>query len=167
MINIVARTAGVSIDDTLLLANLATICVMLQGQTVEMALKEPVSPSKFYRLIIYNLVGWVLMIGIFGIIISRFQQTIKDIKAATCAKIPDFVSYTVWSQFIFYNLFGFWQLYQIFSVYNNPNYDYTKFEIGYTTLSLLSKTTLGVILGFGIDQSAKRNTQTTYSNVCK
>ena len=166
MINIVARTAGVSVDDTLLLANLATSCVMLQGQVVEMALKEPVSPSKFHRLIIYNLVGWVLMIGVFGIIISRFQQTIKDIKAATCADIPDFVAYTVWSQFIFYNLFGFWQLYQIFSVYNNPDYDYTKFEMGYTILSLLSKTTLGVILGFGIDQSSKRATTKTYSNVC-
>ena len=107
------------------------------------------------------------MIGVFGIIISRFQQTIKEIKAATCANIPDFVGYTVWSQFIFYNLFGFWQLYQIFSVYNNPNYDYTKFEMGYTILSLLSKATLGSILGFGIDQSSKRDTQTTYSNVCK
>ena len=167
MINIVARSAGVSIDDTLLLTNLATACVMLQGQTIEMALKEPASPSKFRRLIIYNLVGWALMIGVFGIIISRFQQTIKEIKAATCANIPDFVGYTVWSQFIFYNLFGFWQLYQIFSVYNNPNYDYTKFEMGYTILSLLSKATLGSILGFGIDQSSKRDTQTTYSNVCK
>jgi hypothetical protein len=55
---------------------------------------------------------------------KKFQQTIDEIKTATCANIPNFVKYTIYSQFLFYNLFGFWQLYQIFSVYKNPNYDY-------------------------------------------
>jgi len=166
MINIVARSAGISNEDTLILINLATAAVMLQGQTIELALKEKPSSSKFIRLIIYNIVGWGLMLGVFGIIISRFQQTVDEIKAATCAKIPDFVKYTVWSQFIFYTLFGFWQLYQILSVYNNKNYDYAKFETGYNVLSLLSKTTLGVILGFGIDQSSKREPGKKYPTDC-
>jgi len=166
MINIVARSAGISNEDTLILSNLATVAVMLQGQSIELALKEQPSSTKIQQLIIYNLVGWGLMLGVFGIIISRFQQTITEIKKATCANIPDFVKYVIYSQFIFYNLFGLWQLYQIFSVYNNPNYDYTKFEIGYTVLSLLSKTILGFILGFGIDQSANRNINKTYPTNC-
>ena len=166
MINIVARSAGVSDENTLLLSNIATAAVMLQGQTIELALKEKPSSTKLQQLIIYNLVGWALMLGVFGVIISKFQQTIDEIKAATCANIPDFVKYTIYSQFLFYNLFGFWQLYQIFSVYNNPDYDYTKFEIGYTVLSLFSKTLLGGILGFGIDQSAARDVNKKYTTDC-
>jgi hypothetical protein len=166
MINIVARSAGVSVEDTLLLSNIATAAVMLQGQTIELALQEKPSATKLQRLIIYNLVGWALMLGVFGVIISKFQQTVDEIKAATCANIPNFVKYTVYSQFLFYNLFGFWQLYQIFSVYKNPNYDYTKFEVGYTVLSLLSKTILGSILGFCIDQSSKRDVNKKYSTKC-
>jgi hypothetical protein len=166
MINIVARSAGVSVEDTLLLSNIATAAVMLQGQTIELALQEKPSATKLQRLIIYNLVGWALMLGVFGVIISKFQQTVDEIKAATCVNIPNFVKYTVYSQFLFYNLFGFWQLYQIFSVYKNPNYDYTKFEVGYTLLSLLSKTILGSILGFGIDQSSKRDVNKKYSTKC-
>jgi hypothetical protein len=166
MINIVARSAGISEEDTILLTNLATVGVMLQGQTIEMALQEKRSRSKLYRLIIYNLVGWGLMLGVFKIIISKFTQTVDEIKKATCANIPDFVKYTIYSQFLFYNLFGLWQLYQIISVYKNPEYDYTKFEIGYTILSLLSKTILGSILGFGIDQSAKRDVNKKFSTDC-
>jgi len=166
MINIVARSAGVSNEDTLILINLATAAVMLQGQTIELALKENPSGTKLQQLIIYNIVGWGLMLGVFGIIISKFQQTVDEIKAATCANIPDFVKYTVWSQFLFYNLFGAWQLYQIISVYNNPKYDYEKFEFGYNVLSLLSKTILGGILGFGIDQSSKREPDKKYPTDC-
>lgn len=166
MINIVARSSGVSDEDTLLLSNIATAAVMLQGQTIELALQEQPSVTKLQRLVIYNLVGWGLMLGVFGVIISKFQQTVDEIKAATCANIPNFVKYTVYSQFLFYNLFGFWQLYQIFSVYKNPNYDYTKFEVGYTVLSLFSKTILGSILGFGIDQSAKRDVKKKYPTAC-
>ena len=166
MINIVARSAGVSDEDTLLLSNIATAAVMLQGQSIELALKEKPSFAKLQELVIYNLVGWGLMLGVFGVIISKFEQTVDEIKAATCVNIPNFVKYTIYSQFLFYNLFGFWQLYQIFSVYKNPNYDYTKFEVGYTVLSLLSKTILGSILGFGIDQSAKRDVNKKYPTVC-
>jgi len=166
MINIVARSAGVSNEDTLLLSNIATAAVMLQGQTIELALQEKPSATKLHRLVIYNLVGWALMLGVFGVIISKFQQTVDEIKAATCANIPNFVKYTIYSQFLFYNMFGFWQLYQIFSVYKNPDYDYTKFEVGYTVLSLFSKTILGSILGFGIDQSAKRDVKKKYPTAC-
>jgi len=166
MINIVARSAGISNEETLILTNLATVAVMLQGQSIELALKEEPSSAKIQQLIIYNLVGWGLMLGVFGIIISRFQQTISEIKKATCANIPDFVQYVIYSQFIFYILFGAWQIFQIFSVYNNPNYDYAKFELGYTILSLLSKTILGFILGFGIDQSANRDATVKYPTNC-
>ena len=94
------------------------------------------------------------------------KQTIKEIKKATCANIPDFVSYVIWSQFIFYILFGLWQLYQIYEACYNPKYDYSTFEIGYNVLSLLSKTILGSILGFGIDQSANRNEKKEYPTKC-
>jgi hypothetical protein len=166
MINIVARSAGVSDEDTLVLCNLATVAVMLQGQTIELALKEKPSSTKLQQLIIYNLVGWGLMIGVFAIIISKFQQTIDEIKAATCAKIPDFVKYIIYSQAAFYMSFGLLQFIQILTVYNNPDYDYEKFEIGYNVLSLLSKTTLGSILGFGIDQSSGRDNDKTYPPDC-
>ena len=166
MINIVARSAGINNEDTLTLVNVATACVMLQGQTIEMALREKPSSSRTQLLIIYNIVGWLLMLGVFGIIISKFQQTISDINAAACVNIPEFVKYVIYSQFIFYNLFGFWQIYQIYSVYKDENYDYRKFEIGYNVLSLFSKTILGAILGFGIDQSADRDTGKTYPPNC-
>jgi hypothetical protein len=166
MINIVARSAGVSDEDTLILCNLATVAVMLQGQTIELALKENPSSTKLQQLIIYNLVGWGLMIGVFAIIISKFQQTIDEIKAATCAKIPDFVNYIIYSQAAFYMSFGLLQFIQILTVYNTPNYDYANFEIGYNVLSLLSKTTLGFILGFGIDQSSGRDNGQTYPSDC-
>jgi hypothetical protein len=55
MINIVARSAGINTEDTLILANLATACVMLQGQTIEMALQEKPSSARTQRLIIYNI----------------------------------------------------------------------------------------------------------------
>ena len=166
MINIIARSVGVSNEDTLLLTNLATVTVMLQGQSTELALQEKPSKKKIIKLITYNLIGWGLLIGIFGIIISRFEQTIEDIKKATCANIPNFVKYVIWTQVIFYTAFGIWQLYQIFSVYQNPDYNYEKFEIGYNILSLFSKTILGGILGFGIDQSARRDVNKQYKKDC-
>ena len=166
MINIIARSVGVSNEDTLLLTNLATVTVMLQGQSTELALQEKPSKEKIIKLITYNLIGWGLLMGVFGIIISRFEQTIKDIKKATCANIPNFVKYVIWTQVIFYSAFGIWQLYQIFSVYQNPDYNYEKFEIGYNMLSLLSKTILGAILGFGIDQSSKRDVNKPYPTHC-
>ena len=166
MINIIARSVGVSNEDTLLLTNLATVTVMLQGQSTELALQEKPSKKKVIKLITYNVIGWGLLMGVFGIIISRFEQTIEDIKKATCANIPNFVKYVIWTQVLFYSAFGIWQLYQIFNVYQNPDYNYEKFEIGYNVLSLLSKTTLGAILGFGIDQSANRDVNKKYKQDC-
>lgn len=50
MINIVARSAGISEEDTLLLTNIAIAAVMLQGQSIELALKEKPSWNKVQRL---------------------------------------------------------------------------------------------------------------------
>ena len=73
---------------------------------------------------------------------------------------PNFVKYVILTQIIFYSAFGIWQLYQ------NHDYNYEKFEIGYNILSPLSKTILGAILVFGIDQAAKRDVNKKYNPDC-
>ncbi len=163
MINIVARSAGVNDQEALILMNAATVGTMLQGQVVETALANrgiitPVDKNK--TVIAASLAGWVLMLSVFGVIIKKFNETIADVETLANVDIPDWIPAVVWSQFIFYNIFGFWQLWHILQS-NNPNFDYSNIEMGYNVLSITSKTVLGGILGYGLQQANNRDTSSS------
>jgi len=158
MINIVAHSAGISDRDTIVLMNVATVATMWQGQSVELALnnKGKLSSKDFNQLIVIpTLTGWLLMLGVFGTIIYKFNETISDVEKLANVDIPDWISAVVYSQFIFYNAFGIWQIFHIIKS-NSPDFSYSDIELGYNVLSVLSKTTLGSILGYGLQQSKNR-----------
>ena len=160
MINIVARSAGVNDQEALILMNAATVGTMLQGQIVETTLANRGNITLVDRnknVIAATLVGWILMLSVFGVIIKKFNETIADVETFANVDIPDWIPAVVWSQFIFYNIFGFWQLWHILQS-NNPNFDYSNIEMGYNVLSITSKTVLGGILGYGLQQANNRDT---------
>ena len=163
MINIVARSAGVNDREALILMNAATAATMLQGQVVETALanKDILSLEDRNKTVIAaSLTGWVLMLSVFGVIIKKFNDTIKDVETLADVDIPDWIPAIVWSQFIFYTIFGLWQIWHILQA-DKPDFDYSNIEMGYNILSITSKTVLGGILGYGLQQAKGRDTTTT------
>jgi NAD/NADP transhydrogenase beta subunit len=64
---------------------------MLQGQTIELALKEKPSATKLQQLIIYNLVGWSLMLGVFGVtegvVMPAGDGQVQEIREVTATQL--------------------------------------------------------------------------------
>ena len=95
-------------------------------------------------------VGFVLLIGIWYVIIKAFNDNVNRAKALG-VEIPSWLFLVVYVLFFFYSLFGFVPIAQL--VFGG---DYRRYEIFYLTLSLVSKMTLGLLVASGF--SARRTT---------
>ncbi len=168
MINVISRISGVNNENILKLMTAANVCIMIQGQTTEVVLASKMSKrEKIKRVLVPNITAWVLLFTIFNIIISKFSQILEDVENGVNKgkpleeqiKIPDAVRIAVWSQFGFFSVFGLVQLVQIFREINSEGGgdNYINYEMTYNILSLASKATLGIALGFGIEQSEGRD----------
>ena len=93
----------------------------------------------------------------FVIIVRQYINLSEDVDKLNCPDvgIPDFVLWIVITQLIFYNSFGFLQLWQIYKKLYSKNYCYANTELYYLVDSLLSKVTLGGILGYSVIQANK------------
>jgi len=162
MIRIIALQSGIRDQNTLTLITSSTIGIMLQGQIVEAALannKGKLTSEQKSVVMTSTLIGWVLMIANFWVIIKQYMGLNDDIDALGCpgVEIPDFVLYIIITQLIFYSTFGLIQIYQIYQRINGKKVDYSNIERMYLIDSLMSKVTLGGILGYavtGADQGA-------------
>jgi len=89
MIRILAFESGIREKNTMASLTTATVGIMLQGQIVEalLARDDIYTPEGHnLRMIIYTatLAGWVMMLGIFFVIIQNFVRIQKDISDFKC-----------------------------------------------------------------------------------
>ena len=150
MIVIINLISGVKSLDANILSAISAMMVMLQGNSVEVSLKQKhysgskKKPNRDY--IIPTVTGWVLLTGIFAIIIKNFFQRISEVKDAGF-NIPSWIPGVIFPTILWYVSFGIVQLVQI-----SKGGDYRKYEYTYLILSLLSKAFLGIYLAFGLTQ---------------
>ncbi len=155
MIRIIALQCGIRDDNTLTAITMSTVGIMLQGQIVESALASGHELDSNGKMVVFvaTIVGWLLMVTNFYMIVRQYINLADDINLFGCpgVGIPSFVLALVVTQLIFYSTFGFIQIYQIYKrLYNPKEYDYKKIETMYIVDSLLSKVTLGAILGYSV-----------------
>lgn len=115
---------------------------MLLGDIVEKTMGTQVAK-------IATFVGWLLVLGVWAIIIKNYEFAAKGFTVPECDKKitpPSFVAYLVIILVVFYISFGFVQLYQIC----RPKTDYKHIEKAYSVLSTFSKTALVSIMLWGI-----------------
>jgi hypothetical protein len=143
MIIILSRFCGISQKDTLIMIAVANVAIMLQGQITEYALKNNNKSLAWFA----TFIGWMLLFGIWYVIITKWQKTTSTLKEAGIP-IPDWVGSMIYVLGAFFASFGFVQLVQV--IFGG---DYKKYEYAYIILSFLSKATLGSYLLFGINQS--------------
>lgn len=90
--------------------------------------------------------GFILLAAIFWTIGTSFAERLQDAKDAG-GEVPSWLWAVVVVMFIFYSSFGFVPVAQVL----RPA-DYERSEYTYLTLSLLSKASLGLLVGFGFGQ---------------
>lgn len=172
MINVISRLSGVNNSGILSLMTASNVCIMIQGQSTEVVLADSSLSvgEKIKRILVPQVTAWILLFTIWGIIIRKFYQILDDVETGVNKgrppgekiKIPDAVRIAVWSQFLFFSVFGLVQMTQIISNIRggDTTKDYVKYEIAYNSLSLASKATLGLVLAYGIEQTSGRDENT-------
>lgn len=155
MVRIIALQCGIRDESALTSITMNTVGIMLQGQIVEAVLSSTAKPGANDKMVILvaTIVGWILMVTNFYIIVKQYINVKDDVDGFKCpgVSIPSFVLWIIVTQLVFYSTFGFIQIYQIYNrLYNPDQYDYHKIETMYIIDSLLSKVTLGAILGYSV-----------------
>jgi len=154
MIRIIALQCGIRDENALTSISVNTVGIMLQGQIVETMLSQrKVDVKEKSVILVATIVGWILMVTNFYIIVKQYINLKSDVDAFKCPDvgIPSFVLWIIVTQLLFYSTFGFIQIYQIYNkLYNPDQYDYRRIETMYIIDSLLSKVTLGAILGYAV-----------------
>ena len=92
------------------------------------------------------IIGFVLLMGAFGVIWSSFSERLKEVKAAGF-ELPTWLWLTVIILFVFYASFGFAPIAN--KIWGGK---YKKYETAYLTLSLFSKASLGSFIAYGFGQ---------------
>jgi hypothetical protein len=95
------------------------------------------------------IVGFILLAGPLIVIWNSFKRRLDEAKAAGF-NLPSWLWATVIILFIFYTSFGVVPMVQAFKGGNYRNYEKT-----YLTLSLASKATLGILVGYGFGQRSQ------------
>lgn len=159
MIRIIALQCGIRDENALTSMTMNTVGIMLQGQIVEATLStRKIDVNEKMVILVATIVGWVLMVTNFYIIVKQYINLKNDVDEFKCKDvgIPSFVLWIIVTQLIFYSTFGFIQIYQIYNrLYKPDQYDYSKIETMYIIDSLLSKVTLGAILGYSVINANK------------
>ena len=148
MMRIIALQAGIRDRDTLSLITTSMIGVMLMGQIVEVSLRE----SNFNLALVATIIGWILMLGVFAIVIRKFLELQDSVKGFGCkdVEIPKFVIWIIVTQLVFYATFGFIQIYHIWRCWQGGCPRFENIEKLYILDSLLAKLTLGGILAYSV-----------------
>jgi hypothetical protein len=144
MIVIIALLSGVKNINNYILITVASIGVMSTGQLFETT--EGKKSKKWLPI----LLGFLLLMGIFSVVFRSFKKRLQEAEKAG-ANIPKWLYGVVYIMFAFYASFGFVPIAQM--IFKGS---YIIYEYIYLTLSLVSKTTLGMLVAFGFSQ---RNTQ--------
>ena len=158
MIRIIAIQAGIRDENTLTSISLNTVGVMLCGQIVETTLSHSVITEKDKNVIfVASLIGWIIMVTNFVIIVRQYINLENDVDNLNCddVSIPSFVLWIIITQLIFYSTFGFLQIWHIWCRLYKKDYEYRNTELYYLVDSLLSKVTLGGILGYSVLNAKK------------
>lgn len=161
MIRIIALQCGIRDENALTSITMNTVGIMLQGQIVESILSTnstKIGVNEKTVLLVATIVGWILMVTNFYIIIKQYINLKDDVDKFNCPDvgIPSFVLWIIVTQLLFYSTFGFIQIYQIYNrLYRPDQYDYRTIETMYIVDSLLSKVTLGAILGYSVIGASK------------
>ena len=98
-------------------------------------------------------VGFVLLMGAFQIILTSFNLRIQEAQDAGFS-LPGWLWMIVIVMFVFYASFGFVPIVQ--TIRGGP---YRTYEKAYLTLSLASKATLGILVGYGFGQRTQAENQ--------
>lgn len=127
MLGIMGIVSGVKDEYTFYLLLFSSVAIMSTGYWYE------TTQSKLPILL-----GFFLLIGVAIVIISSFNQRLDE-ATSRGVNIPSFVYGVVYIMLFFYSIFGFVPL------VSQKNQEYY-----YMVLSLISKTTLGVLLAMGV-----------------
>lgn len=138
MIIIIAILAGVKDIKAYFVLVTASVAMIASGQWFETA----TGAAKWLPIT----VGFIILLGIFTSIWMSFNDRMNDAKDAGF-NIPSWLWLTVVVLFLFYASFG-----AVPVVQATIGGDYRKYETAYLTLSLLSKTSLGLLVGYGFSQ---------------
>lgn len=141
MLVIIAILSGVKDVNNYFLMVSSGFGMIWTGQWFETSKK----PSNWVPII----VGFILLAGAFQVILSSFRARLSEAKAAGF-NLPTWLWMTVIILFIFYASFGFIPIAQ-----NAWGGDYRRYEKAYLTLSLASKASLGILVGYGFGQRSK------------
>jgi hypothetical protein len=141
MLAIIAILSGVKDVNNYVLLVTSGFGMIWTGQWFETSKK----PSNYVPII----VGFILLAGAFQVILASFRARLNEAKAAGF-NLPTWLWMTVIVLFIFYASFGFVPIAQ-----NVRGGNYRTYEKTYLTLSLASKATLGILVGYGFGQRSK------------
>lgn len=144
MIVVIALLSGVKNVNAYFILITSSIGMILTGQMFE--------TSKGANRWIPILIGFILLIGIWVVIIKAFNENINVAKSMG-KEIPTWLFLVVYVLFFFYSLFGFVPIAQI--VFGG---NYRRYEYFYLTLSLVSKVTLGLLVAIGFGQRSSAST---------
>jgi hypothetical protein len=142
---LVAIVCGVKSLDAIILLVIMNIGIMLCGQISEAAITKPGGKS---IAIVAVLIGWILLLGIFGILLKNFFMGLADADT-NGFKVPTYVYFIIFPLLIWYALFGFVNLWWVLGKEHTIQ-KYLKIEKAYIILSFLSKLNIGVFVAFGL-----------------
>lgn len=149
---LIAIISGVKGFDTVILLLVVNIAIMMCGQIVESAS----GPNALTIRIIATAIGWLLLLGVFFVIIYNFFNALNDGKRNDF-EIPWYVWGIVFPLFLWYALFGVVAILQAFVTPRTPQ-NYLKFEKAYIFLSFFSKINLGLFIAFGLTRPKAEKT---------
>lgn len=142
---LIAIISGVKSLDAVILLVVMNIGIMLCGQISEAVITKP--GGKPIALVAI-LIGWILLLGVFGIIFKNFFMGLADANT-NGFKVPTYVYFIIFPLFVWYALFGFVNLWWVLGK-DRTIQKYLKVEKAYIILSFLSKLNLGVFIAFGL-----------------
>lgn len=150
MVVIIAIAATVQIQQQLLLIIAMTVVIMLMGDVIE----KSVASGNFATARMVTLLAWVLELMIFYVIGSAFVETIRAVNDKLKADeadvlIPSWVYTLIIAQLVFYSLFGIVSLTEVVRASTGKKINFFNYEVGYHSLSIISKMTLGLVFYFG------------------
>jgi hypothetical protein len=150
MIVIIALLSGVKDLRTYFIIVTSAIAMIYTGQMFE--------TSKGGLRWVPIIIGFVLLIGIWFIIISYFNSALNSVNEfnkenGTSQTVPSWLYAVVYVLLFFYALFGLVPVTQ--TIFGG---NYRRYEYFYLTLSLVSKATLGILVAVGFGQRLKATT---------
>ena len=160
---IIALAATIQETQQLALLVVATICVMLLGWVVE----KSIADSERKVAWVSTGIAWLLQFAVFAVIAYAFISTIQEVnkkleEEEREERIPGFVYAILIAELVFFSLFGFVSLRMLFKSGTGP-IDFYRYEVGYHSLSIVSKLTLGWI--FYVGALMERGTEETTAPV--